>query len=932
MPPCGCFDAKGRLTLAVCRLPNASVWEHLHLADAFAAAGFIKRALLPGGRFRVAVPDGRRPPSPASYADDIRFGHRVRFNVDSLSAVLAAAGLTPDPVEWHDDAGRVHVNPSYVDVVALGGVWWLHVFLRPPPAARVCRWSDSDGVIRRSSRHDHRGAVSVIVDGVCCSRHVRHGYSAPPDLPSPHLPPFPAPTSLAHSAPLPTPPWQLQTAVPWFALDNGLHDCLSLYARGLHAHWRGSHVAAALWYHKALAHTAQHCWFVRASANVAAGVLNAQLGRHAAAAVRLYDGATLLRNASSLAAAVPVPERLHAHVADTAACAWLNLGMCLATATSLQHVDTLTAVRNAGILGVARPDAAGAVARFLGAHGHHHAAAAAALLAAGDQPTDAVLLTGLSRALDGARGGPSVPPALPVPTSGSDTLCAAAPRPAGSPLRSAACVRDGDTLPSGASSLLVFDAELTPVDGFVPSRAALGHLHGPPHTDRPLVVFVTLVLNGMPFLRHHLSMMLALPGNVDWLWVVVEGVAQRRAHAHRPYAVGPLSAFHRNGLSTDGTTQYLDQVAASLPANVLVVRHPVPGGLWRDKLTMMNAATRAVQAPCVLVQLDADEVWTAGQVVDALALFTAHPERPCAMFDCHFVVGDWERGAVHVTDTRGSYSHADSHEWMRMWRFQPGWLWADHAPPTLLHRVPDGGWAAVQPSQCFSHATTAAHGLVFTHFAYATRPQVEQKQAFYGYSGAVEGWGRLVAAAGTPNIRLHQFFPWADAATVLVPPALRSIGANVPLAAPDFTPAAAVARFAASVRNLTAGAGLPPLRVVVDLVAFQLKPHGGIARMWQQTLPHVVAHVCAARPGSTIALLTRSIVVGHQATRLDDTLRAAVQHAPCYVLLRHVPPYPHRPATSALAADDTMLSRVCRLLQAHVFVSTWYTRWVSTFL
>ena len=112
------------------------------------------------------------------------------------------------------------------------------------------------------------------------------------------------------------------------------------------------------------------------------------------------------------------------------------------------------------------------------------------------------------------------------------------------------------------------------------------------------------------------------------------------------------------GLSVDGTTEYLDRLAALYPRQVHVHRKSSTRGkavaaataaaaaaaaaaqteggrgasgngdghrqdtitadrtdtgtavFWQDKLEMVGATATSIDAPCVMMQLDADELWT----------------------------------------------------------------------------------------------------------------------------------------------------------------------------------------------------------------------------------------------------------------------------------------------------------------------------------
>jgi len=241
-----------------------------------------------------------------------------------------------------------------------------------------------------------------------------------------------------------------------------------------------------------------------------------------------------------------------------------------------------------------------------------------------------------------------------------------------------------------------------------------------------LCVF-SLVLNGMPFITHHYAMLNALP--ISWEWHVVEGVAGGRADAERPYSLAVIPGkFHFNGRSVDGTSEYIDSLSRS-DGRVKVHR---TNRAWRDKLEMVNIALAAMPpGETALLQLDVDELWTSAQLRSLVALLAPESPKRCAYFRCHFLVGP-------RLETKQGYGHSDAYEWLRLWRADPARAhWISHAPPTLLSRE-TGTWIALGGGQCHDHAETESRGLVFSHHAYVNEAQVEFKEAFYGYAGAVD--------------------------------------------------------------------------------------------------------------------------------------------------------------------------------------------------
>jgi glycosyltransferase involved in cell wall biosynthesis/ADP-heptose:LPS heptosyltransferase/chemotaxis methyl-accepting protein methylase len=260
--------------------------------------------------------------------------------------------------------------------------------------------------------------------------------------------------------------------------------------------------------------------------------------------------------------------------------------------------------------------------------------------------------------------------------------------------------------------------------------------------------FFTIVLNGQPFIQHHINVFKQLP--FHWHWHIVEGVAELNHDTAWSKATGGRipDGLHQNGLSVDGTTEYLNALKKEFPDNVTIYRPPA-GKFWDGKREMVNAPLGNVREQCLLWQVDADELWTFSQLVRAHALFRAHPEKTAAQFYCHFFVGP-----KLVITSRDTYGNHSAYEWQRVWRFQPGDRWAAHEPPRL-HR----GEVDVASLNPFSHVETEAMGLVFQHYAYATEAQLRFKETYYGYAGAVEQWSKLQRSEQFPQ-KLSDHFAW----------------------------------------------------------------------------------------------------------------------------------------------------------------------------
>lgn len=406
--------------------------------------------------------------------------------------------------------------------------------------------------------------------------------------------------------------------------------------------------------------------------------------------------------------------------------------------------------------------------------------------------------------------------------------------------------------------------------------------------DAPVNYF-TIVLNGEPFIRHHIDVLRKL--SFPWHWHIVEGAATlSHDTAWSTAAGGSLpDDRHRQGLSVDGTSAYLDEIARAFPDNVTLHRK-ASGRLWEGKIEMVAEPLKHIFKDGILWEIDADELWTVEQLEEGRRMFLSQPEKAAAYFWCHFFVG--ERLCI---STRNGYAQNPAQEWLRAWSFRPGMKWLTHEPPVLAERLMDGTWKDVAKGRVFTHAETEAAGLVFQHFAYATEAQVSFKERYYGYAGAVASWRKLQAESHFP-VALRDYFSWVTDTTLvdkctITPLATRN--------AQDGSWA-----FANSAPLLLANSTKKRC-IVVDGVFFQFN-NTGIGRVWLEVLKQWAASGFAEQ----VWLLDR-----------DGT-------APCIpgIRTRAVKRY-----TPECAGEDaTMLQAVCDELHAGVFISTYYTAPIST--
>jgi len=270
----------------------------------------------------------------------------------------------------------------------------------------------------------------------------------------------------------------------------------------------------------------------------------------------------------------------------------------------------------------------------------------------------------------------------------------------------------------------------------------------------PIEIF-TIVLNGMPFLPKVYENLLAVKG--PWRWHVIEGVSELVHDTAWSVSRGGSvpESLHRGGLSIDGTTAFLDDLSARDGDRVIVYRRPA-GQFWGGKRAMVSAPLANIIEPCVLMQMDSDEIWTSEQVDGVRRLFAERPEATAAYFRCNYFVG-----SDRVVTTRDTYGNHSSYEWLRAWRYKPGCRWAAHEPPRLMTPASNTtGEADLSTIDPILHDETEARGLVFDHYAYTTEAQLWFKESYYGYADAVSQWRGLQDAA--LPARLADHFGWVS--------------------------------------------------------------------------------------------------------------------------------------------------------------------------
>lgn len=250
-------------------------------------------------------------------------------------------------------------------------------------------------------------------------------------------------------------------------------------------------------------------------------------------------------------------------------------------------------------------------------------------------------------------------------------------------------------------------------------------------TSRRLNIF-TIVLNGLPWIAMHHARLKAL--KTPWNWTIVHGIADPKADTAWVHGVDTVEH--------DATLAYVRKLAAK-DARVRVIEKE----RWHGKAEMCNAALETFTERGILLQMDADELWTTAQLDMMPVMFRMYPDADCAFFMARVWVGP-----NRFVCQPGGWANSD-YEWLRAWKWEPGRKFNSHEPPKLEGQ-----------NRVIKKTHTAMLGMVFDHYSYVLRSQIEFKEKYYGPRWSVRAWESLQSMRGP--VDLSAVLPFVDTPTL----------------------------------------------------------------------------------------------------------------------------------------------------------------------
>lgn len=219
--------------------------------------------------------------------------------------------------------------------------------------------------------------------------------------------------------------------------------------------------------------------------------------------------------------------------------------------------------------------------------------------------------------------------------------------------------------------------------------------------------FGIIVLNGEPFIKYNLESLYPHAHEI----ILVEGAVEKFSHAATS-----------DGHSLDNTVEIIQNFPDPERKIRLIQRH----GFWQEKDEMANAYMEACTGDYIW-QVDVDEFYKPEDIESVRELLAKCPEITQVNFR---TIGFWRSFRTRIM---GASFVFGADEFIRVFRFRPGYRYVTHRPPTLADEM--------QTPYEHKRVVTAAEmeklGIVQYHYSYVIPEIVKSKSHYYSQMG----WG-----------------------------------------------------------------------------------------------------------------------------------------------------------------------------------------------
>ena len=282
----------------------------------------------------------------------------------------------------------------------------------------------------------------------------------------------------------------------------------------------------------------------------------------------------------------------------------------------------------------------------------------------------------------------------------------------------------------------------------------------------PRITFGVIVLNGEPFVRYNLRALYPFAHQI----IVVEGAAP-----------GAATIAAADGHSTDGTLETLRSFKQSedLEDKIIIVTAEDaghPNGFWPHEKDEQSQAYASRATGDYLWQVDIDEFYKPEDMQADLDMLQHDPSITAVSFK---QIQFWG-GFDYYVDSW--YLRWEGEVFHRLFRWQPGYVYAAHRPPTVL--TADGGdtrqihWLDADAMQ--------ARGVFLYHYSLLLPKQVVEKCEYYrnapwAQRTKVQEWVQEVFFGLKYPYRVHNVYEypgWLERFSGAHPPQIEALRAD----------------------------------------------------------------------------------------------------------------------------------------------------------
>ncbi len=219
--------------------------------------------------------------------------------------------------------------------------------------------------------------------------------------------------------------------------------------------------------------------------------------------------------------------------------------------------------------------------------------------------------------------------------------------------------------------------------------------------------FGMIVLNGEPFIKYNLEALYPHAHEI----LIVEGAVEKFAHAATS-----------DGHSLDNTVD----IIKSFPDPEYKIKLIQRDGFWSEKDAMSNAYMAACTGDYIW-QVDVDEFYKPEDIEQVRNMLVSDPEITQVNFR---TIGFWRSFNARIMGASFIFGRD---EYIRVFRYRPGYSYATHRPPTLAD---EAGHPYIH-KKIVTAQEMEQQGIVQYHYSYIFPDGVKNKSQYYSQMG----WG-----------------------------------------------------------------------------------------------------------------------------------------------------------------------------------------------